>query len=125
MASKQLWTSPLLSDHCLTLAQLMSPEELRALPSRAVLLGSPDFRGFEWIPQARAMLAQPGTAQRSFVMPAMACNYLQDQGRYELHMLAAVVRPTGPVVLVDPNGVPPADFGEPNALLLQLPWKRA
>ena len=108
-----MWTSPLLERHCKTLRHLNETE----LAAGALLIGHEQFRGFELLGEAASLC--DGSF---FVMPWYLVNYCQDEQRHELHVVGAVLRPDKSLLIVDPNGVVPEDFGVPNVVMVRLPW---
>lgn len=78
-----------------------------------LLVGHPEFFGVELL-----------KAEQHFAVPFYVVNYLQDEMRHELHVVGAVLREGRKLTIIDPNGVCPEDFGEPNAIMLALPWKK-
>lgn len=77
-----------------------------------LLLGHRDFIGIQVMQQAKT---------ECVVLPFFVVNYLQDEMRHELHVIGAVLKDEK-LAIIDPNGVCPENFGEPNALMLSLPW---
>lgn len=70
---------------------------------------------------ALTLLRDALSEDSAFAIPLFVVNYLLDERRHELHVVAALVRNRA-LVIIDPNGVVPEDFGEPNAVMLELPW---
>jgi hypothetical protein len=109
-----MWTSPLLERHCKTLRHLNVSE----LGIGALLIGHENFRGFELLEEAKK------TFDGFFVMPWYLVNYCLDEQRHELHVVGGVLRPDKSLLIVDPNGIVPEDFGVPNVVMVRLPWTK-
>ncbi len=108
-ASVKLWTS---LQGCKTLKDVC--KDLTSLKLENLLVGHSNFLGAELLKQQDVPL----------VIPIYVVNYLQDEMRHELHVLGAILSSVGALTIVDPNGVVPEHFGEPNAVMIELPWKK-
>lgn len=115
-AALKMWTSPFLAPFK-TLADFC---DITTVQHQALLLGHSDFIGFDLIQKAFAM-----ESDMPAVFPFYLVNYLLDEMRHEEHVIGIACLPGKKLVVVDPNGVCPDDFGEPNAVMVKLPWKTA
>ena len=126
--SLKLWTNPAYFEGFLTLSDLVESEAFDSISAKSLTIGHPDFIGFDLIRNSRSELKMNQKA----ILPFYVVNYLQDEERHELHILGIVIFAEiefaeirkDSILIVDPNGVCPEDFGEPNAVMFRLPWMR-
>ncbi len=106
-----MWNSGVLAKCCKTLRHVNEHEPT----VEKLLIGHSNFEGTRYLKLAMSL-------DGYFVMPLYLVNYCLDEKRHELHVIGAVLTPEKKLLIVDPNGVVPEDFGEPNVVMVSLPW---